>query len=235
MKPRLSVIIPCYNEGKIIAGTVQAVTDFFNEKSWPIEVIVVDDGSTDDTAAQAQAAGARAIRHQTNQGKGAAVAAGMAVARGWWALFLDADLATPINQFDELWYRNNDADIIIGSRAVSAARIIQAQSWRRRTAGLVGNRFVRLILNLPYADTQCGFKLFSSDAREIFKQQRLRGFGFDFELLLIAKRHGLQVREVGVRWAHGMQSAVHWQHYPLTIIEALRVKYHDLIGDYDPP
>ena len=140
-----------------------------------------------------------------NRGKGFSVRHGMLEARGEFALFTDADLSTPIEEADKLLaaLREDGYDAAIGSRAVDRSLIQIHQSAVRERAGILFNYFVRWIMGIGFSDTQCGFKAFRMDrARIIFEQQRMEGFGFDPEILFLAKRHGLRVAEVPVRWSH---------------------------------
>lgn len=232
MLPELTVIIPSFNEAARIGITVDSIRQFFAARQQTVEIIVVDDGSADATTTQAQAAGARVIRLTNNQGKGAAVATGMAAVGTEWALFTDADLATPLDALDQLLAHQATADIIIASRTAPGATVSRSQAWYRRAAGLFGNYWMRLILGLPYADTQCGFKLFNRAGRQVFTRRWISGFGFDAELLTAARRRGLRVAEVGVAWAHGASSTVRWFHYPRALWDILRIKYHDILGHY---
>jgi dolichyl-phosphate beta-glucosyltransferase len=171
---------------------------------------VVDDGSSDGTAAVAEgfAAGrsdVRVLRNPGNHGKGYSIRNGMLEAKAEWALFSDADLSAPIEELDKLWLAvsEDSADVAIGSRALNRGLIGVHQSAFREYGGRVFNLLLRVITGLPFWDTQCGFKLFEgSAAREIFRRQRTQGFGFDAEVLFIARHLGYKIVEVPVRWNH---------------------------------
>jgi glycosyltransferase involved in cell wall biosynthesis len=207
----LSVVIPAYNEEKRLPGTLDAVLRFLRGREWEqVEVLVVDDGSTDATAALVQACSrehpeVRLLSNPGNRGKGYSVRHGMLAAQGEWRLFTDADLSAPIDELDSLFdavVRHN-AHIAIGSRALDRRLIGVHQSAFRETAGRFFNLLVQLGTGLRLWDTQCGFKLFRGDvAQEVFRRQRLERFGFDVEALFIAKLHGYRIVEVPVRWNH---------------------------------
>ena len=202
-------MIPAYNEERRLPSTLDAVLGWLAGTGFAdAEVIVVDDGSRDGTAALAEKRSAadarvRLLRNPGNRGKGYAVRHGMLEARGEWVLFSDADLSAPIEELPKLLEaaRENNAAVAIGSRALNRALIGVHQSRWRELSGIVFNWLMRRITGLPFADTQCGFKLYRRDAaRQIFQRQRLDGFGFDVEDLFIARRLGLAAVEVPVRW-----------------------------------
>ncbi len=205
----LSILIPAYNEQGRLPSTLDKVAGFLSRRNYEFaEVLVIDDGSTDGTAdlvrRRATDWGAlRLLQNPGNRGKGYSVRYGMKEARGAWILFTDADLSTPIEDIDALCKatREYGAEIAIGSRAVSGAQVGVRQPFAREMSGRFFNRVVRALTALPYADTQCGFKLFSAHACNIIaERQRMDRFSFDVEMLYIAHRHGLKVCEVPVRW-----------------------------------
>jgi dolichyl-phosphate beta-glucosyltransferase len=207
----LSLVIPAYNEATRLGASLARVFDYFDSEAIPCEVIVVDDGSTDGTAAVAEAgfaaAGARTearvIRVEPNRGKGHAVRTGLLAARGRIALFSDADLSTPITETPKLTgpIRSGQYDIVFGSRALDRSLIGVHQPWRREQSGRVFNLVMRLATGLPYWDTQCGFKAFRMDVcRAVVEAGRIDRFGFDVELLYVAHLAGLRLYERAVRW-----------------------------------
>ncbi len=234
----LSVVIPAYNEGRSIATTIRETFDFFT--SYPelvMEVLVVNDGSTDDTGAVvrglvAQYDGLRLLCNEGNRGKGFSVRRGALESRGEYILFMDADLSTPLSQFEKIWPVAKKYDIVIGSRALESSRIIVRQSFAKRYAGKLGNYIIRTLLGLPFRDTQCGFKIFSGKAREVFKRQTIQRWGFDFELLFIARRHYLQCVEIAVEWRNDPTSAVRGRDYWRTLAEVFTVLVNDFNGRY---
>ena len=214
-----SVVIPAYNEAARLGNTLTAVVNYLRQ-SWPdAELIVVDDGSTDHTANLARevfdqnAAGLRTsvISYKSNLGKGRAVRLGLLAARSDVALFSDADLSTPITEAPKLVdpIINGQFDVTFGSRALDRKLIGVHQPWRREQGGRVFNLVVRLATGLPFWDTQCGFKAFRmSVCRPLVEAATVDRFGFDVELLYLAFRAGLRLKEVPVRWDHNEGSTV---------------------------
>ena len=206
----LSIIVPAYNEESRLPKTLDCIVAYVRARPYRAEILVVDDGSSDATATLVQAYGQmhpefRLVSNGTNRGKGYSVRHGMLEARGEIALFTDADLSTPIEEADKLLaaMRDQGYDAAIGSRALDRTLIEIHQSVIREQAGIFFNRMVRWIMGIGFSDTQCGFKAFRRErAKIIFEQQRIERFGFDPEILFLAKRHGLRVAEVPVRWSH---------------------------------
>jgi dolichyl-phosphate beta-glucosyltransferase len=218
MSASLSVIIPAYNEVVRLGTSLTAVVNYLRQ-SWPdAEVIVVDDGSTDGTAPLAREIfnnsgnlRTSVISYKSNLGKGRAVRLGLLAARGDVALFSDADLSTPISEAPKLVepIMNGEFDVTVGSRALDRGLIGTHQPWRREQAGRVFNLAVRLATGLPFWDTQCGFKAFRmSVCRPLVESATVDRFGFDVELLYLAFRAGLRMKEVPVRWDHNEGSKV---------------------------
>ena len=213
--PELSIVIPSYNEEARLPRSLEKIRAYVAEHHPDAEVIVVDDGSKDGTARvveqwQREWPALRLVPNGGNRGKGYSVRHGMLGARGRVALFTDADLSAPIEEADKLLDALRDADVAFGSRAMNRGLISVHQSRLREAAGIIFNRCVRLFTGLSFEDTQCGFKAFQLDrSRIIFEQQRVERFGFDPEILFLAKRHGLRAVEVPVRWAHDPATKVH--------------------------
>jgi glycosyltransferase involved in cell wall biosynthesis len=211
--PVLSIVIPAFNEELRIGASLGKVIPFLESRNEPFEILVIDDGSTDATVQVVEAfcnPQLRVIRNPTNRGKGYSVRRGLLEAKGSWVLFTDADLSTPIEELDTLMGAAvPGVDVVIGSRAIDRSKILVHQSRARELAGILFNRIVRLILRLPIADTQCGFKLFRrGTSLDIFQLQTIPGFGFDPEVLYLARRNGLGIREVPVTWRNDEASKV---------------------------
>jgi glycosyltransferase involved in cell wall biosynthesis len=244
MLPPFSIVIPAFNEEDRIGRTLHAALDYLRDVSRESEIIVVDDGSTDRTSAVASAifaergdnAGSVIVR-SSNQGKGAAVRAGLLAATRPIGLFFDADLSTPIEETPKLIepIAADELDIAFGSRAVNRRLIGDRQPWRREQAGRVFNLLVRASTGLPFKDTQCGFKAFRlATCRTIIQAGRIDGFGFDVELLYLATRAGLRTREIPVRWNHREASKVHFVHDSLRMLrEVVVLRAHANGGEYD--
>ena len=223
-----SIVIPAYNEAGRIGGSLRVTIEYLGRVSPESELIVVNDGSTDATAGIVReafsAAGpikTRLIEHYPNRGKGAAVRAGLLAATRPIGLFSDADLSTPIDDAPKLIepIRAGEVDIALGSRALDRRLIGQHQPWRREQGGRVFNFVVRVATGLPFWDTQCGFKAFRLDAcRPILEKAQTQGFGFDVELLYLAWRAKLRMREIPVRWNHNEGSKVDFFHDSLRML-----------------
>ena len=218
MAASLSIIIPAYNEAVRLAKTLRSMVAYLSD-SWPeAELIVVDDGSTDQTASLARQTFADAknlrtsvISYKSNLGKGRAVRLGLLAARGDVALFSDADLSTPITETPKLVdpIIRGECDLTFGSRALDRNLIGVHQPWRREQGGRIFNLAVRLATGLPFWDTQCGFKAFRMAAcRPLVEAATVDRFGFDVELIYLAYRAGLRLREIPVRWDHNEGSKV---------------------------
>ncbi|HLU40130.1 MAG TPA: dolichyl-phosphate beta-glucosyltransferase [Planctomycetota bacterium] len=231
---RLSIVIPALNEAERLPATLAVLRAFLRQRGEPAEILVVDDGSTDGTADLARAVLAgegRVVSHAVRRGKGAAVRTGVAAARGEWILVTDADLSIPIVELDKLEAASADAPIVIGSKRLGGGDL--RYPLLRRLGSAVGQLCIRALVVRGFADTQCGFKLFRADvARVLTAHQRLRGFGYDFELLFLARRAGLPVREVPVACRHRPGSSVRVSAYAETLREALAVAWLRLRGAY---
>lgn len=200
-QPELSIVIPAYNESKRIVPTLTSVQRYCRDHKIKAEVIVVDDGSTDATRHAVTGLADLYVRLPRNSGKGAAVRKGVAVAKGEDILIMDADGSAPISALADLQENRHGADIAIGSRHMAGSVIHIHQSLLRQSISYIGNLLVRWILRLPYADTQCGFKLFSNEsAQAIFKQATVDRWGYDVEILTIARIFGYTVVEVPIHW-----------------------------------
>jgi dolichyl-phosphate beta-glucosyltransferase len=230
----LSIVIPALNEAERLPATLATLLRFTAEHDLLAEIIVVDDGSTDATAAGARAAlgeRGRVVSHPARRGKGAAVRTGVAAARGDWILVTDADLSIPIEEYAKLQAACAEAPIAIGSKRLGGGAV--RYPFLRRLGSALGQFCIRLLVVRGFADTQCGFKLFRADvARALAAHQRLDGFGYDFELLFLARRAGLAVREVPVVCRHQSGSSVRVTAYLRTLGEALAVAFNRLRGAY---
>jgi glycosyltransferase involved in cell wall biosynthesis len=200
----ISIVIPAYNEEKRLPATLVKLREYLAGAQWDFsEIVVVNDGSRDGTAKVAREAGARLIENPGNRGKGYTVKHGMLEARGEWILYSDADLSAPIGEVEKLWAEmaKTGAQVAIGSRALDRSLVGVHQPRMRELVGRAFNLVMRMVTGLPFRDTQCGFKLFEGRAaKEIFSRQQLDGFGFDVEVLYIARRLGYKSIEVPVRW-----------------------------------
>ena len=239
----ITIVVPAYNEERRLPATLSALVSYLERSpGGAAEILVVDDGSSDATAAVVEDfarghASVRLLKNPGNRGKGYSVRHGMLEAKGDWILFTDADLSTPIEELDNLRAvaARTGADIAIGSRALDRSLISVHQSVFRENAGRVFNFIVRLLTGLPFHDTQCGFKLFTSAAaRQVFPRQRLERFGFDVEVLFIAQRLGFHAIEVPVRWSHAEGTKVRMFGDSLNmLLDLFRVRWNHWRGRYD--
>ena len=246
MQPSLSVVIPSYNEEKRLPATLERVAEYLRAGAYRgAEILVVNDGSSDRTAAIAREAGSKLARDDLqihivdnpgNRGKGYSVRHGAGKASGEWVLFSDADLSAPIEECDKLFaaVAEGDFDGAIGSRGLDRSLIGIHQPLLREAMGRLFNVAVRLIAGLSFADTQCGFKLFSRRAAaRIFAAQRLERFGFDVEILYLARKFGFRVAEVPVRWDDVEGTKVAAFSGADAFLDILRVRKNDWLGKYD--
>jgi dolichyl-phosphate beta-glucosyltransferase len=200
-QPDISIVIPAYNEAKRIVPTILSIQRYMRENKMTAEIIVVDDASSDATELAVTGLADIYLKQPQNMGKGAAVRRGMLAATGKDALMMDADGSAPIGELTDLLEARNDAPIAIGSRHLDGSVIHVHQSLLRQTISYLGNLTFRLILRLPFADTQCGFKLFSLEAaRAIFSQTVIDRWAMDVEILTIARILGYRVAEVPIAW-----------------------------------
>jgi dolichyl-phosphate beta-glucosyltransferase len=258
----LSIVVPAYNEAARIAHTMSQVAAELERHGIAAEVVVVDDGSADATAsivADASRSDSRIrLVRAAHAGKGAAVRRGMLEAAGAWRFLADADLSMPISElrrfkpaFAECFgaacsafaeahgeATGSDAthaDVLVGSREAGGATRI-GEPWSRHAIGRVFNWCVKLLVLRGVDDTQCGFKLFSAHAAEtLFPLQRLDGFGFDVEILFLARRAGLVIREIPVTWEYGRESKVSIASGARGFLDLVKIRWHQLRGAYPPP
>ena len=238
--PTYSLVIPAYNESARLGGTLEKVLAYVSAHDCDAEVIVVNDGSSDSTAEIAHGFAKknprlRLIENPGNRGKGYSVRNGMLNARGRILIFSDADLSAPIEEAPKLLNAlAAGADIAIGSRWLRADLQMQRQPLHRQLFGRIFNLLLRMILGLNFKDTQCGFKAFRQPAAQaIFPLQGIERWGFDPEILFLARKFGFKVAEVPVAWGHSGDTRIH----PLIdgsrmFIEMLRIRWNDLTGKY---
>lgn len=239
---QFSLVIPAYNESERIGPTLEEVLAFLETQPYSSEVVVVSDGSTDDTVQKAEtycggAVPVRVVAIANNRGKGYAVREGMwRHATGALRLYYDADGSTPIEEIGKVWPRiDQGAQVVIGSRALSRSNVAVRQQFFRETLGRVNNLILRAIGLTVFRDTQCGFKAFTSGACEIvFPRQTVDGFGFDAELLHIAELYHLRIEEAPVRWENSPHSKVHPIRDSIRMFrDLLKVRANSVRGHYN--
>jgi glycosyltransferase involved in cell wall biosynthesis len=241
LDPTYSIVIPAYNEGARLGASLEKVLSYVHSQRWNAEVIVVNDGSRDNTADIARSfAGKdpilRLVENPGNRGKGYSVRHGMLSAKGEILLFSDADLSSPIEEAPKLLKSLEEGwDIAIGSRWLRAETQTQRQPLHRQVFGRIFNLLLRLTLGLQFKDTQCGFKAFKRPAAQaIFPLQKIERWGFDPEILFLARKLGFKVQEIPVAWGHSGGTRIN----PLVdgsrmFQEMLRVRWYSITGKYD--
>lgn len=238
--PKYSIVVPAYNERARILATLEAIIEVVRAQQWSVEVIVVNDGSTDETADVVKnfaiaAPEVRLMENPGNRGKGYSVRSGMLHAQGEIVLFSDADLSAPIDEAQRLFDAiAGGADIAIGSRWLATSRQTHRQPLYRQFFGRCFNMLTRAVTNLPYADTQCGFKAFTRTAAQtVFQLQTIERWGFDPEILFIARKRGFRVQEVPVSWAHDERTRISYLRDGLQMLKELAiVRWNAITGRY---
>jgi dolichyl-phosphate beta-glucosyltransferase len=242
-EPYLTILIPAYNEALRIRATLDKIFSYLASKNYAWELIIVDDGSNDGTAAllaglAAENSCARVLHNESNRGKGFSVRRGALEARGEYILFTDADLSSPIEESERLFeaLQSAQADAAIGSRALNRELVGRRQPLFREYGGRLFNLLVRVLAGLNFRDTQCGMKLFRRQStRRAFELQHSTGFGFDAEVLFLIERTGGRTVEVPVRWYNDPASKVHFLRDSLRMVQdLLELRWRALSGAYGP-
>lgn len=241
MARQYSIIIPAFNEAARIGTALDRVLACVKERGWDAEVLVVDDGSTDNTAAiveerMHESPELSLIRNRSNRGKGYSVRNGLLQAKGEIVMFTDADLSAPIEEAERLFDAiRNGADVALGSRWLDKTRQTIHQPLYRRFFGRCFNAVTRVVMGLPYADTQCGFKAFRHEAAQIiFRLQHIERWGFDPEVLFIARKLGWKVVEVPVTWGHDERSKMSYLRDGARMLQDVAIiRSNSLAGRYD--
>ena len=241
----LSVVFPAYNEEARLLPTLDRTVEYLAAAGFAsAEILVVDDGSSDRTAELVREAaprlqrpglGVRVISNPGNRGKGYSVRNGMRRSTADWVLFSDADLSAPIEELDKLWdaVQRDGFDVAIGSRALDRSLIGEHQPLFREASGRIFNLAVRIVTRLPFADTQCGFKLYSRKAADLVAgKQLVERFGFDVEQLYLARHFGFKIQEVPVRWNDVEGTKVSTLSGINAFVDVARVRWNSLWGKY---
>lgn len=238
-KIHLSVIIPAYNEEKRIAATLLDIDRYLSKQNDPYEIIVVSDGSKDNTAKVVEntkqlVKNLHLIDNKENHGKGWVTKQGILEARGEYRLFMDADNSTKIDHLDLFWPEFKNYDVVIGSIEVRGAKIDEQSAWYRRWLGSLSKYIIRIVAGIwEIRDSQRGFKCFSKIAAEkIFPKQTIMRWGFDIEILALAKRMGFKIKEIPVDWHNPSESKVTLKSYIRTFIELLKIKWNLITDKY---
>ncbi len=239
----LSVIVPAYNEAKTLRANVLGFYNYLKKQNFDFEIIIVNDGSLDDTEIIARILSSefpriKLISKKTNQGKGAAIRDGLLAGNGDFLLFLDADNATSIDHLEKVWPLFQDGyDLVIGSRNRAdsqGAKQQIPQSLLKRLSGTIGNKLIKLFLDTKINDTQCGFKIFTKKSVDIIiPKTKICRWATDMEILQIAKKNKLRIGVIPVVWNCGPVSRVGFRGYFVALKEMLTIKRNDLMGKYD--
>lgn len=230
---QISVIIPAYNEAPVIAATIRQVQEYLAQNFTSHEIIVVDDKSSDGTLEIIQQiAGIRVLRNLKNHGKGYTVAKGVRAGQGDYLLFMDADASTPINELAKLWSYRQEYPLVIGSRALAQSQVKVSQNKIKVLLGRGGNLLSRWLIDPAIKDTQCGFKLVTRSAQFLFDKLTIEDFGFDLELIFLARKYRLAIKEVPIVWYNNFASKVRWFHYPRTLAQLFQIRINDLLNKY---
>ncbi|OGY60741.1 MAG: hypothetical protein A3F99_01880 [Candidatus Colwellbacteria bacterium RIFCSPLOWO2_12_FULL_43_11] len=230
-KPYLSVIIPAYNEVKRLPITLMDIDKHLSKAKYSYEILVVNDGSTDGTAEVVNrfstiVKNLRLVDNKENKGKGGVVKQGMLEALGEYRLFTDADNSTSVDHFNKMIpYFKEGYEVVIGSRDIEGSELHPSQAWYKRLLGNMGNLYIQALLLPGIWDTQCGFKCFSEEAaNKIFSLQRVTGWGFDVEILSLAKHLGYRIKEIPIVWINDIRTKVGWSAYLKVLIETTKIR-----------
>lgn len=239
-RPYLSVVIPSYNEAKRIPKTLLDVDKRLSTAPFSYEIVVVNDGSKDNTAEvvekfKATIKNLKLIDFAKNRGKGAVVRDGMLMSQGEYRLFMDADNSTSVDHFEKMIpYFKEGMSVVICSRAHRESVLDPAEPWYRQLPGKIGNLIIQILVLPGYWDTQCGFKAFTAEAAErVFKIMKIERWGFDIEALALSRKMGYKIKEIPVHWINDTASHVSASAYLKTLIETLKIRLWLWTGKYD--
>jgi len=231
---QISVVVPAYNEEEVIADTVKEVREFLQNNFDSFEIILVDDKSTDSTLKIVQALpGVKVIRNLINHGKGYSVSKGVKSAQGDVILFMDADNSTRIVELNKFLPKIKDYQIVIASRGLKDSDIQIKQNFIKVFLGKAGNMLIRILVAPNISDTQCGFKLFTKQSKFLFDKLTIQRWGFDFELIFLARKYNLKIKEMPVVWRNNFDSKVTWWGYISTLLQVFKVRWNNIIGKYN--
>jgi dolichyl-phosphate beta-glucosyltransferase len=241
LENKLTIVIPIYNEAKRIGSSLERIADYLGQQSYSREIILVDDGSTDEGAAIASRIldgreAYQVIQYGKNHGKGYALRQGMLQSSGKYVLFSDADLSTPIEELDKMWpWLEAGFDIVQGSRKMIGALVDRHQPWLRERMGTVFTWLCNMLVVGDIGDVTCGFKAYTGAvARELYGAQRLADWSFDAEIIFIARKRGYRIKEVPVRWQDRQGTKVRLARDTLrALCGIIRIRLNDLLGYYD--
>ncbi|MBI4049996.1 MAG: glycosyltransferase family 2 protein [Candidatus Doudnabacteria bacterium] len=242
-RPKLSVVIPAFNEEKRISETLEQTDNYLKKQKYPYEIIVVDNGSNDNTCSLVKNYQEKSIKNlvtlclsKSIGAKGSAVKLGiMNYARGDYIMFMDADNATPVSEVAKFWpyLESGEYQVVIGSRYLKSSSVTRKQLLYRIILSRMSNFLIQLLAVPGIADTQLGFKIFTARAaKEIFSRVTIPGWGFDMEVLTVARIHGFRIKEVGVIWRERGGSHVPLGAYLQSLLDLLKIKFRSISGRY---
>lgn len=238
-KPKLSVVIPAYNEAQRFQITLPQIIKFFSQQKFTTELIIVDDGSTDETLSVIkQLAGDYqpliVKTHPKNQGKGAGLRTGILASHGNWVLFMDADLSTPLQELDKFWKYTKNFDVIIGSRKMKGANVKKRQNPIRENLGKVFTILTNILATKNLSDITCGFKMLKGPvARQLFAKSQINDWSYDAEILFLAQKYRHPLKEVPVEWHNDPRTKVSLLKDGLkSLVGLLRIRANDMQGYY---
>ncbi|OGM31964.1 hypothetical protein A2803_02650 [Candidatus Woesebacteria bacterium RIFCSPHIGHO2_01_FULL_44_21] len=234
--PHLSLVIPAYNEEGIIKSNLEKVLKFLSKKSYLWEIVVVDDGSRDNTPDIVNSLKkVRLVKLPENMGKGAAVKAGMLKARGKLIIFMDADLSVPLNYIDVVVRALHSSDVAIGSRRVKGSVIKKHQPFLRENMGRVFTKLTQIIIGSKIADFTCGFKGFTKEAAsKVFAHGVIDRWAYDAEIIFLAEKFGLKITEVPVEWINREETRVKVGRATIeSLIDLVKIRFFGLAGKYE--
>lgn len=236
----LTILIPSYNEGKIIKKTIKEISDFLAKKNYTWEIVVVDDGSSDDSSdivKSLQSPNLNLIGYKVNRGKGGALKEGVRYAKGKFIIFTDADLSVPIDSVDAFLeaLEGGRSEVAIGTRKIKSAKVLIHQPWWRENLGKGFTFITRLITGVNVSDFTCGFKGFTSEsAKKIFGQSLITRWAYDAEILFLTKKYGYTISEIPVIWINRKDTRVKlWNAVVTSFIDLIRIRLNNLSGKYE--
>ena len=227
---KLSIVVPVYNEERRISSNLSEIISYMNKKRLNHEIIIVNDGSTDNTLGILHKFNKKVkiISYEQNKGKGYAVKTGVLAAKGDRIFMCDADLAMPIAELDK--FLKEKEDIVIGSRSLKGSEV--KTTLFKKIMGRIGNLLISALIIRGIKDTQCGFKLFDKKCKRIFEKQTINRWGFDFEILFLARKFHYKIKEIPIKWTNMVGSKVELTDYPKTLFELLKIRFNDITGVY---
>lgn len=234
----LSVVVPAYNEGKVLKANLEEIINFLKNKEYAWEIVVVDDGSGDNTFEIAKSLSKKGVKEYKlpqNQGKGGALKEGFGKAKGEYVIFMDADLSVPLKNIDVFLSELTKYEVVIGSRRLSGSNIIVHQPFFRESMGRVFTLLTKMVTSTDLADYTCGFKGFGKKAgKKIFSQSKIKRWSYDAEIMFLANKFGYNIKQIPVEWFNRVDSRVRLSDAVITsFLDLIKIRVYDLLGRYD--